>query len=76
MTPELERACVRAVHVVTCQGDTLSAGRATLFILGELGWRRTAAVLRLPPFIWFVELGYRLVADHRPFFDRFLFRSG
>ncbi len=74
MTPELERACERAVHVVTQNADTLVAGRATVFILGELGWRRTARLLRAPPFIWFVELAYRLVANHRPFFNRFLFR--
>lgn len=73
MTPALYQACHHAVHVVTADGTVLRAGRATLFILQHIGWFRLARLLQLPPYIWLVEIGYRIVADHRPFFARFLF---
>lgn len=75
MTPALYAACERAVHVVTADGRVLRAGRASLFVLEQIGYRRTARVLGLPPCIWGVEWGYRLVAGHRGFFARFLFRG-
>lgn len=75
MTPELTAACERAMHVVTVDGRTLPAGRACVFILGELGWRRAERLLSRPSFIWAVELGYRIVAGNRTFFSRFLIRS-
>lgn len=75
MTPELEVACARAVHVVTADGRILKGGRASLFVLGHLGWARTARFLALPPFIWLVELAYRTVARNRRLFSRFLFRG-
>jgi hypothetical protein len=53
----------------------LTAGRAWLFILEELGWRPVARVLAMPPLVWAVELGYAAVAAHREFFSRFLFRE-
>jgi hypothetical protein len=46
-----------------------------LCLLHLLGWPRTAAILSLPPLVWVVEIGYRVVADHRPFFGRWLFRG-
>ena len=75
MTPELAVACERAAHVVTVDGRILRAGRASVFILGELGWRRAAWVLAKPPFIWAVELGYWTVARNRTLFSRLLSRS-
>ncbi len=74
MTPALKEACPKAVHVVTADGEILRAGRASLFIAEQLGHRRLARSLRLPPIVWGVELGYRIVAANRPFFSRFLFR--
>ncbi len=75
MTPELYEACQRAVHVIKADGEILRAGRATLFILERLGWGYgLPRLLRLPPFIQFVELGYRVIARNRTFFSRFLFR--
>lgn len=73
MTPDLYAACARAIHVVRADGGVLRAGRACLFVLEQIGWRRTARLLGLPPFLWAVELGYRIVAANRPFFARFLF---
>jgi hypothetical protein len=75
MTPELRAACEKAVHVVCADGTVLRAGRCSLFVVGELGWRRTSRVLSLVPFIWFVELGYAIVAANRAFFTRFIFRK-
>jgi predicted DCC family thiol-disulfide oxidoreductase YuxK len=75
MTEELHRACARAVHVVRRDGTVMRAGRATLYVLEGLGWRWTGRLLSLPPLVWLVELGYRVVARNRRFFGRFLFRS-
>jgi predicted DCC family thiol-disulfide oxidoreductase YuxK len=71
----LRAACERAAHVITVDGRVLKAGRASLFVLRELGFRRIAWFLRLPPFIWCVELGYFVVARNRRFFSRLMFRS-
>ncbi len=75
MTPELYEACKRAVHVIKADGEILRAGRATLFILERLRWGYgLPRLLRLPPFIPLVELGYAIVARNRSFFSRYLFR--
>ncbi|MFT5695632.1 MAG: putative DCC family thiol-disulfide oxidoreductase YuxK [Myxococcota bacterium] len=74
MTPEFATACDGAVHVMCSDGQVLRAGRACMHILSGLGWPRTAALFSLRPFIWFVELGYRVVASNRVFFNSLLFR--
>ena len=75
LTPELYEACKRAVHVIKADGEIVRAGRATLFILERLGWGYgLPRLLRLPPFIPFIEIGYGYVARHRSFFSRLLFR--
>ena len=73
MTPELRAACRAAVHVLTADGRVLRAGRATLFILRQLGY--PLGVFTLPPFVWGVELGYQVVARNRRLFSRFMFRQ-
>ena len=76
MTPALRAQARKAVQVITADGHQLSAGRAILFALEEIEWH--PSVVRLAgrrPFIWVVELGYRIVARNRQFFGRFLFRS-
>ena len=75
MTPPMRLACARAVHVVTPKGEVLRAGRAALFVLEHTGWPTFARVFRVPPLLWAVELGYRIVARNRRFFGRFLFRT-
>jgi uncharacterized membrane protein YdfJ with MMPL/SSD domain len=75
MTDELARRCARAAHVITPAGTILSAGRASLCVLGLIGYPRLARILAVPPFIWLVELGYWIVARNRHFFSRILFRS-
>ncbi|MCG8425397.1 MAG: DUF393 domain-containing protein [Proteobacteria bacterium] len=74
LTPELRAACARAIHVVTNDGDIVRAGRAVLYILERCGWRWRARLLALPPLVWLVELGYRVVARNRRSFARFFFR--
>ena len=39
----------------------------------RVGWGWLARVLSWPPFLWFVELGYWIVASNRRFFGKFLF---
>lgn len=74
MTPALRAACENAVHVVTSEGRVLRAGRAVLFILDHIGKARLfARVFSLPPLVYLVEIGYRILAVNRPFFSRFLF---
>jgi hypothetical protein len=70
--PELRHASAHAVHVVTARGEILRAGRASLFVLGQIGWPRTARVLGIPPLCWVVELGYWLVARLRGALSRVL----
>jgi predicted DCC family thiol-disulfide oxidoreductase YuxK len=72
VTPEIRRASAHAMHVLSTDGRVLKAGRASLFILEQLGWRWTARVLSRPPFVWFVELAYKLVAANRNRISRLL----
>lgn len=74
MTAAMYRECRRAVHVVTREGRVLTAGRASLFVLAELGWKPVATLFSQVPFVWLVEAGYRVVANNRRFFSRFMFR--
>ena len=73
MTPALHRACERAIHVVTAEGQTLRAGRAALSVLAAIGHPRLARLLALPPLLFLVEFAYLVVANNRPFFARLLF---
>jgi predicted DCC family thiol-disulfide oxidoreductase YuxK len=70
MTPELREACRHAVHVRTADERWLRGGRACLFVLERIGWPTLARLAMLPPFVWAVEAGYRVVAGNRPFFSR------
>jgi hypothetical protein len=74
MTPALYYACERAVHVVKADGTVLRAGRASVFVMDQIGWHTAARILVLPPFLWGVELSYRIVAANRPFFACFFLR--
>ena len=74
MTDALAAQCARAVHVIAADGRILRAGRASLYVLGCLGWRATEAIASRRPLVWLVEAGYWLVARNRPFFARFMFR--
>jgi predicted DCC family thiol-disulfide oxidoreductase YuxK len=73
MTPTLYAACERAVHVIRRDGRVIRGGRAVLFILERVRFGKGMRLFLLPPIIWVVEAIYWLVANHRPFFARFLF---
>ncbi len=77
MTPELSKACERDMHVVRPDGSILKGGDAALHVLRALPgwWRIPAALFSVPPFIWAVRLGYRMVADNRSMWSRVLFRG-
>ena len=62
------------MHVLRGDGEILRAGRASLYVLEGIGFRRLAAVLRVPPLCWLVELGYWIVARNRRLFSRLFFR--
>ncbi len=70
MTDELAARCARAVHVITPEGLVLRGGRASLYALDQVGWRRLAAVGAWPPLRWLVEAGYWLVARSRGLLSR------
>lgn len=75
MTPQLRERARQSVQVVTHDGTRLAAGRASLFVLAEIGWHpRLVRLGGRRPFIWLVELGYRIVARNREVVGRFLFR--
>jgi predicted DCC family thiol-disulfide oxidoreductase YuxK len=76
VTPQLREDFKRALYVFTAEGRVLRAGRAAIFLLESTGWGGgwLPRLLARPPFIFFVELGYRIVARNRSFFSRFLFR--
>jgi len=74
MTPPLYAACQQAAHVITVDGQVIKAGRAAMFILEEIGYPRwLVRPFTWPPLVWLTELGYRTVAENRPFFSKFLF---
>jgi predicted DCC family thiol-disulfide oxidoreductase YuxK len=74
MTDSLAQRCPRAVHVITPDGRVLGAGRASLYVLDQVGWHRMAATFSRWPLVWLVEAGYWLVARNRRLFSRLLSR--
>lgn len=76
MTPKLRAESENAVQVLTTSGEQISGGPAVLFALETVGWH--PALMRIakhPPFVWFVHVGYRIVANNRPFFSSMLARK-
>jgi predicted DCC family thiol-disulfide oxidoreductase YuxK len=77
--PEMNEAfaadCARALHVRTMDGRMLRGADAVLFTYQILGWR-LAAVVRMRPFIWPVELLYKIVAANRYVFSKLFYTGG
>ncbi len=65
MTPALQEACARALHIVTPQGRALRGGDAVIYTLDALGWRALARTLWRRPLRNMVDIGYRFVAERR-----------
>jgi len=75
MTDALRLACADALHVLCTDGRVVRGGRALLFVIGELGYRRSARLLGRRPLVWGVEIFYRAVAKNRRLLGRFIFRA-
>jgi len=76
MTPALYMECGRAVHVIANDGAVLSGARAVLFLLIEIEtWMWPARIMSHRPLIHLAEFGYRIVANNRDQFSRFMFRA-
>ncbi|MCA9858473.1 MAG: DUF393 domain-containing protein [Thermomicrobiales bacterium] len=70
MTPLLQVVSKKAAQVITDDGTRLSGGRAVLFVLRETEWHpNLIRLLEHRPFVWAIDLGYRLVAANRPRFS-------
>lgn len=72
MNPGLYAACAHAVHVVSAEGQVLSAGGAVIYVLDVLGFARLARVLNSRPIRPLIELGYHLVARNRHLIARLI----
>lgn len=74
MTAELLALSRNALQVITQDGRQVSGGRAVIFILKVTGWHpKVVHLAQRRPFLWAVDFGYQVVAQHRHFFSRFLF---
>jgi len=72
MTPLLRVQAQKSIQLITTDGRQLSGGRAALFALRETGWHpQLVRLLEHRPFVWVVELGYKIVAANRSLFSRF-----
>lgn len=70
MTPLLQVQSRQAVQLITNDGRHLQGGQAALFALRETGWYPAlVSLLERRPFVWLVDLGYRVVASNRPRFS-------
>jgi predicted DCC family thiol-disulfide oxidoreductase YuxK len=77
--PGLSREdCANAVQFIDDDGTILSGADAIarLHRFGLCGGRWLGAVLSVPPVIWFMRLGYRIVARNRSFFSSLRKRRG
>ncbi len=75
MTEALRHACERSIYVVTRDEEIYSAGEAAMFLFREIlphRWRFIPRILGCAPWLWFVEIGYQIVARHRSFFAPFI----
>lgn len=75
MTEELRKKCERAIHVITTDGSILGGAKAVMFIKSKTGWGWFAKILSLPPFIWLLQLTYRIVANNRHAFSKWFYRK-
>ena len=72
MTPELQEACARAMHVVRADGTMIVGMDAVIFCYEQLGWRWLRVGTWIP-FRWPLALAYKVVAANRRIFSKILF---
>lgn len=76
MNPQLYAACQNAAHIITCDGQIISAGRAGMFVFEAVGYPRwLVRPFTCPPLVWLTELGYKIVANNRSFFSKIMFKN-
>ncbi|RYG60219.1 DUF393 domain-containing protein [bacterium] len=75
LSPELREACSRSIHVIKSNGEILKAGKAAMFLGRFTRWNRLARMGEWPMFLPFIELGYSIVANNRPFFSKLAMKA-
>ena len=75
LSPELRAACENSIHVIKRNGEILNGGRAALFLGRFTRWNRLARVGEWPMFLPLVEMGYKIVANNRPFFSKLVMKA-
>jgi len=75
LSSELRAACEKSIHVIKTNGDLLHGGRAAMFLGRFTRWNRLARIGEWPMFLPFVELGYKIVAQNRVFFSKFVMKE-
>ena len=73
MNDGLRSRAVTEVIVVRATGETLGGAAAVMYVLSHTGWGWFARLLAYPPFIWVLNVGYRLVAKNRNTVSKALF---
>lgn len=74
MTPKLYAESQKAMQVITRDGKQISGGRSVLYVLETMGWH--PLMMRIasnPPFVWAIDVGYKIVARNRTLVSRLLF---
>jgi len=76
LIPPLRARAKHSVLTIAPDGEVRTAGRAVLAVLQDVGWMTPLVkVASLPPLIWLVEVGYRIVAGNRARISRVLARG-
>lgn len=73
MTDAIFEQCKSAVVVMTSDGKQFNGADGILFVLEHLGWGVFARILRLPPLVWVMRLGYLVIARNRGRLSRWFF---
>jgi predicted DCC family thiol-disulfide oxidoreductase YuxK len=75
LIPPLRARAKHSVLTIGPNDDVHVAGRAVLGALDSVGWMTPLVkIASLPPLIWLVEFGYRIVAGNRSRISRVLAR--
>lgn len=64
-TDQMKERAGREVVLLFPDGRTLGGADAVFHILAKTGWGFFATLLGLPPFIYLMRIGYRVVANRR-----------
>lgn len=77
LIPPLRARAKHSVLTIEPNDEVRIGGRAVLGALTEVGWMTPLVkIASLPPLIWLVEIGYRIVAGNRSRISRVLARRG